>query len=167
MSTFISFWCFLIMPQQWSNLIPLTFIHLLIKIECYQTRHFYQMSGTSKYLTRYGRLNNSDLCWFSVGPGMFWDFVEKTTLDLYNIYIFMHYMSYHYSYSIFTFICMFCRSLLFLLYHCVVFSSSIYGFWLPLWYFQTLLRLHNAQYKRKQHLNIKQWQSKTTYYSIV
>ena len=25
--------------------------------------------------------------------------------------------------------------------HCVVCSSSIYGFWLPLWYLQTLLRL--------------------------
>jgi len=23
--------------------------------------------------------------------------------------------------------------------HCVVWSSSIYGFWLPLWYLQTLL----------------------------
>ena len=130
MSTFISFWCFLIMPQQWSNLIPLTFIHLLIKIECYQARHFYQMSGTSKYLTYNGRFNNSDLCWFSVGPDMFWDFVEKTTLDLYNIYIFMHYMSYLYSYSIFTFICMFCRSLFFLLYifFCTIVLSVLLRF---------------------------------------
>jgi hypothetical protein len=24
--------------------------------------------------------------------------------------------------------------------HCVVYSSSIYGFWLPLWYLQTLLK---------------------------
>jgi len=46
-------------------------------------------------------------------------------------------------YSIFSFICMFCQSLfvLFLLAigHCVVCSSSIYGFGLPLWYLQTLL----------------------------
>ena len=36
---------------------------------------------------------------------------------------------------------MFCRSLLVLLsfFHCVFFPSSIYGFWLPLWYFQTIL----------------------------
>ena len=47
-------------------------------------------------------------------------------------------------YSIFSFICMFCRSLFILLYffsfgHCVVCSASIYAFWLPLWYLQTLL----------------------------
>jgi hypothetical protein len=46
-------------------------------------------------------------------------------------------------YSIFSFMCMFCRSLFVLLYfffgHCVV-CSSIYGFWLPLWYLQTLLK---------------------------
>ena len=46
--------------------------------------------------------------------------------------------------SIFSFICMFCRSLfvlssLFFSFSCVVCSSSIYGFWLPLWYLQTLL----------------------------
>ena len=41
--------------------------------------------------------------------------------------------------------CMFCWSLFVLLYfffwslHCVVCSSSIYGFWLPLWYLQTPL----------------------------
>jgi hypothetical protein len=44
---------------------------------------------------------------------------------------------------IFCFICMFCRSLLFFCTfsfgHCVVCSSSIYGFWLPFWYLQTLL----------------------------
>ena len=41
-------------------------------------------------------------------------------------------------YSIFSFICMlsFCT---FSFGHCVVCSSSIYGFWLPLWYLQTLL----------------------------
>ena len=46
-------------------------------------------------------------------------------------------------YSIYSFMCMFCRSLFVLLSfsfgHCVVCSSSIYGFWLPLWYLQTLL----------------------------
>ena len=39
-------------------------------------------------------------------------------------------------------LCMFCRSLSFCTFfvgHCVVCSSSIYGFWLPLWYPQTLL----------------------------
>ena len=40
---------------------------------------------------------------------------------------------------------MFCRSLLVLLTfffgHCVVCPSSIYGFWLPLWYLQILLML--------------------------
>jgi hypothetical protein len=39
-----------------------------------------------------------------------------------------------------SFMCMFCRSLCVLLCvsfdHCVVCSSSIYGFWLPLWYLQ-------------------------------
>ena len=29
--------------------------------------------------------------------------------------------------------------------HCVVCSSSIYGFWLPLWYFQTLLSTINRR----------------------
>ena len=40
--------------------------------------------------------------------------------------------------SIFSFMCMFCRSLFvfcsFSFDHCVVCSSLIYGFWLPLWY---------------------------------
>ena len=44
-------------------------------------------------------------------------------------------------YSIFSCMCMFCRSLFvlctFSFGHCVV-CSSIYGFWLPLWYLQTL-----------------------------
>jgi hypothetical protein len=39
-----------------------------------------------------------------------------------------------------SFMCMFCRSFLsvclFYFGHCVVCPSSIYGFWLPLWYFQ-------------------------------
>jgi hypothetical protein len=46
-------------------------------------------------------------------------------------------------YSIFSFMCMFCGSLFvfctFSFGHCGVCSSSIYGFWLPLWYLQTLL----------------------------
>jgi hypothetical protein len=46
-------------------------------------------------------------------------------------------------YSIFSFMCMFCRSLFALLYlcfgHCVVWPSSIYAFWLPFWYLETLL----------------------------
>ena len=44
-------------------------------------------------------------------------------------------------YSIFNFMCMFCRSLFvfFSFVHCVVCSSSIYGFWLSLWYLQALL----------------------------
>jgi hypothetical protein len=34
----------------------------------------------------------------------------------------------------------FCRSLFWFVFsHCIVCSSSIYGFWLPLWYLQTLL----------------------------
>jgi hypothetical protein len=44
--------------------------------------------------------------------------------------------------SIFSFMCMFCRSLFVLLLfsfgHCVV-CSSIYGFWLPIWYLQARL----------------------------
>jgi hypothetical protein len=48
---------------------------------------------------------------------------------------------------IFSFRCMFCRSLFifvctFSFGHCVV-CSSIYGFWLPLLYLQTLLILHH------------------------
>jgi hypothetical protein len=46
-------------------------------------------------------------------------------------------------YSIFSFICMLCRSLYvictFSVGHCVVCSSAIYGLWLPLWYRQVLL----------------------------
>ena len=46
-------------------------------------------------------------------------------------------------YSIFSFMCIFCRSLFFLLsfsfIHCAVCPSSIYDFWLPLWYLQTPL----------------------------
>jgi len=48
-------------------------------------------------------------------------------------------------YSIFSFMCMFCRSLfVFCTFsdgHCVVCPSSIYGFRLPLWYLQTRLAL--------------------------
>jgi hypothetical protein len=49
-------------------------------------------------------------------------------------------------YSIFSFMCMFCRSLFVLLSffffgHCVV-CPSFYGFWLPLWYLQTLLTMN-------------------------
>ena len=48
--------------------------------------------------------------------------------------------------SIFSFMCMFVdRCLSFCTFsfdHCVVCSSSIYWFWLPLWYLQTLLILH-------------------------
>ena len=48
-------------------------------------------------------------------------------------------------YSIFSFLCMFCRSLFVLLIffsfcHFVVCPSSIYGFWFPIWYRQTLRR---------------------------
>jgi len=39
-------------------------------------------------------------------------------------------------YSIFSFMCMFCT---FSSGYCVLCSSSIYGFWLPLWYLKTLL----------------------------
>ena len=50
-----------------------------------------------------------------------------------------------------SFICVFCRSLFVLLFfsfgRCVVCSSSIYGFWLPLWYIQTLL-CHNLSTSR-------------------
>ena len=34
--------------------------------------------------------------------------------------------------------------------HCVVCSSSIYGFWLPLWYLQTLLHAGASQEKQKK-----------------
>jgi hypothetical protein len=54
-------------------------------------------------------------------------------------------------------ICMFYRSL-FVLWtfsfgHCFVCSSSIYGFWLPLWYLQTLLMI--------SHLGQRKWSSQT------
>ena len=55
-------------------------------------------------------------------------------------------------YSIFSFICMFCRSLFvllcFLFWSLVCSSSSIYGFWLPLWYLQTLLVLEKIKTTR-------------------
>ena len=45
-------------------------------------------------------------------------------------------------YSIFGFMCMFCGSffVLFSFGHCIV-CPSIYGFWLPLWYLQTLFKI--------------------------
>jgi len=50
---------------------------------------------------------------------------------------------------IFSFMCMFCRSLFILLSlffgHCV-FCPSIYGFWFPLWYLQTLLDSNRKSY---------------------
>jgi hypothetical protein len=54
-------------------------------------------------------------------------------------------------YSIFRFMCMFVdRCLYFCTFsfgHCVVCSSSIYGFWLPLWYRQTLLTTESTTNK--------------------
>ena len=54
-------------------------------------------------------------------------------------------------YTIFSFKCMLCRSLLypFVLFsfgHCVVCSSSIYGFWLALWYLQAIPRPTTSEY---------------------
>jgi hypothetical protein len=61
-------------------------------------------------------------------------------------------------YSIFSFMCMFCRSMFVLLYflfgHCVVCSSSNYGFWLPLWYLQTLLPTVILSDKSHAHFNV-------------
>ena len=50
----------------------------------------------------------------------------------------------------------FCRSLF---YHCVVCPSSIYGFWLHLWYFQTFLYcgLHKNNSKRLKQGQRKAW----------
>ena len=42
--------------------------------------------------------------------------------------------------AIFSFSCMFCT---FSFGHCAVCSSSLYAFWLPLWYLQTLLKYSN------------------------
>jgi hypothetical protein len=36
----------------------------------------------------------------------------------------------------------------FLSYHCVVYSSLIYRFWLPLWYLQTLLTYDESRWRR-------------------
>jgi len=35
--------------------------------------------------------------------------------------------------------------------HCVVCSSPMYGFWLPLWYLQTLLITHQSYYSHHYH----------------
>ena len=55
-------------------------------------------------------------------------------------------------YSIFSFICMFCRSLFVLLYfffgHCIGSSSSIYDICLSLWYLQTFLSEQVFQMKQ-------------------
>ena len=55
-------------------------------------------------------------------------------------------------YLIFSFICMFCRSLFVLLYfffgHCIGSSSSIYDFCLSLWYLQTFLSEQVFQMKQ-------------------
>jgi hypothetical protein len=55
-------------------------------------------------------------------------------------------------YSIFSFICMFCRSLFVILYfffgHCIDSSSSIYDFCLSLWYLQTFLSEQVFQMKQ-------------------
>ena len=62
-------------------------------------------------------------------------------------------------YSIFSFICMFCRSLFVLCIisfgHCVLCSSSIYGFQLPLWYLQTLLNVHKENVSFKKIFRLK------------
>jgi hypothetical protein len=56
-------------------------------------------------------------------------------------------------------ISMFCRSLFvlcpFSFGHCVV-CSSIYGFWLPLWYLQTLLTISSLNSLEKNYLLLKQ-----------
>ena len=55
-----------------------------------------------------------------------------------------------YCYSIFGFICMFCRSLFVLFPLAIVLSvdpSSIQGFWVPLWYLQTLLPTSYSPYE--------------------
>jgi hypothetical protein len=46
--------------------------------------------------------------------------------------------------------------------YCVVCSSSIYGFWLPLWYLQTLLKenthnLNHVKQKKKQLRTLKKY----------
>ena len=53
---------------------------------------------------------------------------------------------------------MFCRSLFVLLYfsfgHCVVCSSSIYGFWMLLWYLQALFAWPNDFIKKRERSDI-------------
>ena len=42
--------------------------------------------------------------------------------------------------------------------HCVVYSSSIYGLWLPLWYLQTLLMIQGCSHFRLLlHSNFPRW----------
>ena len=54
-------------------------------------------------------------------------------------------------YSIFSFMCMLCRSLFVLFCHCVV-RPSIYRFLLPLWYLETLLKIKLSQEPVIAHL---------------
>ena len=54
------------------------------------------------------------------------------------------------------FVDVFCPFVLFLFGHCVVCSSSIYGFRLPLWYLQTLL-LAGLQISRKTRRFYRKW----------
>ena len=91
-------------------------------------------------------------------------------------------------YSIFSYMCMLCRSLLVLFYfffwplcclffcllaivlsvllsfgHCVVCSSSIYGLWLPHWYRQTIyiyVEILNKFHLTKWFVEISTWQKK-------
>jgi hypothetical protein len=51
---------------------------------------------------------------------------------------------------------MFCRSLFVLLslfYHCIACTSSIYGFWLPLWYLQTCKSRIEKLFKKQHEWN--------------
>ena len=77
--------------------------------------------------------------------------------------------------GIFSFICMFCRSLfcpfvLFLFAHCVVCSSSIYRFWLLFWYHQTLLMKQDVLSFKVSSLSIvfcEHVRAFKTYFSLV
>jgi len=51
--------------------------------------------------------------------------------------------------------------------HCVVFSSSIYGFWLPFWYLQTLLKRCEIKYCKLKDRKYNGQKKKTTGQTMV
>jgi hypothetical protein len=111
---------------------------LFLFVSCFQI-------GSCSWVLIYQLVGNGDF-WLVRFPG-FWLVDDGTHLNPSTTRLYLKKANTAYSsrstwvhsmcYPIFSFMCMFCRSLFvlctFSFGHCVIYSSSIYGFWLPLW----------------------------------